>query len=173
MYGILLVIPFLFIRFSLLSYVNKDALPKAARFAPMIGKERIAYYIYQLSNSIIIVYMLFLPIRINSLWLFSLGFVVYSIGLVICIFSIIAFAKPSTNGLNTNEIYHFSRNPMYISYFVIFVGWSLLMQSFLLFIMVLIFQISGHWVILAEERWCKEQFGDDYKQYIKQVKRYI
>ncbi|KXT80927.1 hypothetical protein STRDD11_02106 [Streptococcus sp. DD11] len=29
---------------------NKDALPRAAYFAPMEGKEKIAYAIYQLSN---------------------------------------------------------------------------------------------------------------------------
>lgn len=49
----------------------------------------------------------------------------------------------------------------------------LLTQSRILLGVVLIFQISAHWIILAEERWCIEKFGTVYKQYMKSVRRYI
>jgi len=38
MNGFLLLIPFFLIRFGLLSFLNKQALPRAAHFAPMRGR---------------------------------------------------------------------------------------------------------------------------------------
>jgi len=83
------------------------------------------------------------------------------------------FAFPNVEGLNTNGLYHFSRNPMYIAYFVYFLGTSLLTQSGILFVILVFFQISAHWIILSEERWCIEKFGDSYKEYRTKVPRYF
>lgn len=62
---------------------------------------------------------------------------------------------------------------MYVSYFFYFFGMVLLIQSVLLFCMVLIFQISAHWIILAEERECIKKFGVPYEQYMGKVRRYL
>jgi len=45
----------------------------------------------------------------------------------------------------------------------------MLTQSLILCGIVLIFQSSSHWIILSEERWCIEIFGEAYKQYMKKV----
>ncbi|WP_429084978.1 methyltransferase family protein [Brassicibacter mesophilus] len=45
--------------------------------------------------------------------------------------------------------------------------------SFVLFISLIIFQLAVHWIILYEERWCIKEFGNDYKRYMKKVRRYI
>lgn len=173
MNGILLLIPFLAIRFGLLSALNRKAIQRAAFFAPMQGKEVAAYYIYQISNIGIFLYLLFLRVKADFSWQFYSGCVCYLTGLLICAISTANFSVPDDAGLNTNGMYKFSRNPMYIAYFICFMGMSLLTQSLVLFIIVLIFQISAHWIILAEERWCIQKFGEDYKQYMKKVNRYI
>lgn len=36
-----------------------------------------------------------------------------------------------------------------------------------------VFQISAHWIILAEERWCRQQFGAAYIRYREKVGRYF
>lgn len=169
----LLLIPFLLIRFALLAFINKDAVQRAAHFAPMYGRELAAYLIYQISNISIFVYLLFLKIKMgNRLW-FGFGILCYLLGLLLCAVSIVHFSFPSDEGLNTNGIYHFSRNPMYIAYFICFAGMALLTRSWILFGVVLIFQISAHWIILAEERECIEKFGDSYEKYMREVRRYI
>lgn len=83
------------------------------------------------------------------------------------------FVSPNAKGLNINGIYQLSRNPMYVAYFICFIGMSLLTQSLLLFGIVIIFQVSVHWIILSEERWCIVKFGKSYKEYMKKVRRYI
>lgn len=65
MNAFLLMIPFFFIRFGLMQMVNKEALPRASLFAPLQGKERTAYLVYQLSNIFILLYPLFLKIQVH------------------------------------------------------------------------------------------------------------
>ncbi len=173
MNGFLLLIPFLLIRFGLLSYLNKDAVKRAAHFAPMSGNEAGAYWIYQISNAAIFIYLFFLRVKTDFTWLFFTGMVCYILGLVLCVFSVMGFSSPSSEGLNSKGIYRFSRNPMYVSYFICFVGCAFLTQSLILGGIVLIFQISAHWIILSEERWCMESFGESYREYMKKVRRYI
>lgn len=133
----------------------------------------IAYWIYQISNIAIFVYLYFLKVTIDTSWLFYTGAGIYSTGLLLCAVSIKDFAMPANKEMNDNGIYRFSRNPMYVTYFLIFAGAALLTKSWILFGIVVIFQISAHWVIIAEERWCMEQFGEAYRQYMKKVRRYI
>ena len=53
------------------------------------------------------------------------------------------------------------------------VSTALLTQSPVLFAASLVFQIAGHRIILAEERWCIRKFGNAYVQYMKNVRRYL
>ena len=173
MNGFLLLIPFFILRFGLLLALNPKAVPRAAYFAPMRGAERCAYVIYQLSNLGLFFSLLFLRVDVDFSALFWCGIICYLAGLCLCAASVSAFSSPDEAGLNTNGVYRFSRNPMYVAYFICFAGMALLTRSFLLLGLVLIFQISAHWIILAEERWCLEQFGDAYAQYRKRVRRYL
>ena len=59
MNGFLLLIPFLLIRFGVLSHLDRAAVKRAAFFAPMAGKEIAAYWIYQLSNAAIFIVLIF------------------------------------------------------------------------------------------------------------------
>ena len=173
MNGILLLIPFLLIRFALLSALNQKAIGRAAYFAPMLGKEKIFYYIYQISNVGIFIYLLFLTVKADFSWKFYAGLVCYLLGLGLSAATMVNFSFPDNTGLNVKGMYQLSRNPMYVAYFVCFLGMVMLTQSLILFGIVCIFQISAHWIILAEERWCLEKFGVTYKQYMKRVRRYI
>lgn len=173
MMGLLLIIPFLLIRFILLYFLNNEAVIRAAYFAPLQKNEYIVYYVYQISNTLIFLQIIFSRIKTEFLWLFYMGVTLYILGLFLLTISIVHFARLSKDGLNTEGIYKLSRNPMYVAYFVYFIGCVLLTQSLSLFVFVIIFQLSAHWIILSEERWCIQQFGDRYRQYMNEVRRYI
>lgn len=158
MNGFLLLLPFLLVRFLLLSALNRGAVQRAAYFAPVQGKERTAYYIYQISNIGIFLYLIFLKVIL---------------GICLCAVTVICFSFPDDMGMNRNGIYKFSRNPMYVAYFICFAGMAVLTRSLVLLAVVMVFQVSAHWIILAEERWCMEKFGTAYGQYMKEVRRYI
>lgn len=172
MNAILTVIPLILIRFILLSIVDKESLKRAAFFAPLVGKEKAAYWLYQISNIIIFVYLYFLNIKIDSYW-FYVGLAIYGLGVILCIFSVLNFAKPEENGINLKGLYQVSRNPLYVAYFIYFLGCVLLTQSMILLAILLVFQISAHWIIKSEERWCIQKFGEEYINYMNKVRRYI
>jgi len=77
------------------------------------------------------------------------------------------------NGINLNGLYRVSRNPMYIAYFIYFLGCALLTHSLILLALLIGFQVSAHWIILSEERWCIKKFGEEYIKYMNKVRRYI
>jgi protein-S-isoprenylcysteine O-methyltransferase Ste14 len=172
MNAFLTIIPLIFIRFGLLSILDKEALKRAAFFAPLIGKEKVAYWFYQISNILIFVYLFLLKIATDSYW-FYVGLVIYGLGVLLCLMSVLNFAKPTENGINLKGLYRVSRNPMYVAYFIYFLGCVLLTQSLILFTILLVFQISAHWIILSEERWCVKKFGEEYIKYMNKVRRYF
>lgn len=172
MNALLTIIPLILIRFVFLSILDKEALKRAAFFAPLIGKEKVAYWFYQISNILIFVYLCFLKITTDSYW-FYVGLVIYVLGVLLCLLSVSNFAKPAENGINLKGLYRISRNPLYMAYFIYFLGCVLLTQSLILLAILLVFQISAHWIIQSEERWCVKKFGEEYINYMNKVRRYI
>lgn len=172
MNAIFTVIPILLIRYGLLGLVNKNALKRAALFAPIIGNEKAAFWVYQITTILILVYLFFLKIDTGAGWFYA-GIALYSLGIVLYAISTINYAKPDRNGMNLKGIFKISRNPMYVAYFIIFLGCAVLTESWILFGLLIVFQISAHWIILSEERWCMQQFGEEYKKYMDNVRRYI
>jgi len=166
------VIPLILIRFGLLSILGKEALKRAAFYAPLIGKEKAASMFYQITNILIFVYLCFLKISTDSYW-FYVGLVIYGLGVLLCLVSVLNFAIPAQNGINLKGLYRVSRNPIYLAYFIYFLGCVLLTQSLILLAILLVFQISAHWIILSEERWCVKKFGEEYINYMNKVRRYI
>lgn len=173
MSGYFLLFPFIVIRFLLLYTLEREAPKRAGKFAPIYGKEWIAYSVYQLSTLGIVIYLFLLSYQTDLSLYYVMSTMVYSSGLVLLSGSTLHFAFPSSKGLNTRRFYRWTRHPMYVSYFVYFIGCALLTRSVLLFCIVMTFQLSAHWIILSEERWCIEQFGSEYIEYMKKVRRYV
>ncbi|MDL2317744.1 isoprenylcysteine carboxylmethyltransferase family protein [Eubacteriales bacterium OttesenSCG-928-A19] len=168
----LLLAPLFLIRYGLLSILSKEAAGRAAHFAPMLKNERAAYWVYQGATVAMVVYMFLLKIHTDQPWFYP-GLIAYAIGSLLLVLAIIGFAKPMNIGFQTKGIYSVSRNPMYVAYFLYFLGCAGLTRSILLLAVLLLFQISAHWIILAEERWCRQQYGEAYAQYKSKVRRYI
>jgi protein-S-isoprenylcysteine O-methyltransferase Ste14 len=172
MNGFILLIPVLLIRYGLLYLINADALKRAAFFPQLIGNEKAAFWFYQISTVLIFMYMLFVNVVAGTLWFYA-GMVIYCLGVLLLAVSVINYAKPSRSGINLKGLYRISRNPMYMAYFACFLGCVLLTKSPVLFVLIIVFQVSAHWIILSEERWCKSKFGDEYVQYMTKVNRYF
>lgn len=172
MNAFLTVIPIILIRYGLLSAMSKEGLKRAGLFAPLLGKEKVAFWIYQITTVLTLLCLLLLKIRTDSVW-FYIGLIIYISGIILYAVSVANYANPKINGINVNGLYRISRNPMYIAYFIYFLGCVLLTHSWILFGLLIIFQISAHWIILSEERWCIKKFGTEYIKYMNRVSRYF
>lgn len=170
--GIIIVLPILLVRFLLTSVLSREAVKRAAFFPPTQGLEKPAYLVNIGTTLLILVIPFFLRINIHG-FMGTAGISLSLVALVLYGLSIVHFAGPDTSGINRSGLYAISRNPMYVAFFLYFLGACLMTRSWLLLAVMLIFQVSVHFMILAEERWCREQFGEPYTEYMKKVRRYI
>lgn len=168
----LTLVPIVLIRYVLLRLWSKEAFRRAAFIPPLVGKEIAAFWIYQAASFLLVLYLFFLKVDTAFIG-FYFGVAVYGLGVLLCSVSFINFAKPKANGINVSGLYRISRNPIYVAYFICFLGCAIVTDSWVLLILLAVFQISAHWVILSEERWCINQFGAEYLRYMQQVRRYV
>lgn len=124
MSGFWLLLIFLIVRFGLLYIIKKEAIQRAGYFAPIQKSEKIAYYIYQFSNMALLICLIVSSIKIDFSLQFYLGLSLFLVGILLCAISVVCFAFPNDEGLNINGIYKYSRNPIYVAYFVCFLGMS-------------------------------------------------
>jgi protein-S-isoprenylcysteine O-methyltransferase Ste14 len=169
--GFFLLLPVIILRYGLLAFLGFDALKRASHFPPLKGREAAVLWVYQISNLLMLFYLIFL--RVEYGFFFYLGLIVYMLGTVSYTASIIHFAQPGKDGINRRGLYSISRNPMYVSYFIYFLGCSMLTSSWFLMVLLLLFQVSVHRIVLSEEIWCKSKFGSSYLVYMNRVRRYI
>ena len=168
----LLLIPIVLIRYPLMRRISMDAFKRAQHSAVSDTKERFAVNAYQITLFALFGYLFFLKIQFNSV-LHYMGLGLYILGTVLYIKSIVDYAKPAAGGINKAGLYRYSRNPMYVAFFIYFLGICLFVESWWYVAILMLFQLSVHYLILAEERWCIQQFGEEYKRYMKEVRRYV
>jgi protein-S-isoprenylcysteine O-methyltransferase Ste14 len=75
--------------------------------------------------------------------------------------------------LRTSGIYGLSRNPMYSSFIFMNTATFLFLPSILLLVVMLYGMIVHHFIILGEERYLLNEFGEEFKAYKSRVPRYF
>ena len=121
---------------------------------------------------LLIVYSIALPLKLDMGW-FYFGFIIYVLSLLFGFVAMINFAQTPLDEPATKGVYMISRNPMYFSMFMAFVGVSLACASWLFLLLTAIWFILGDWGVRAEERLCLEIYGDSYRKYMNRTSRWI
>jgi protein-S-isoprenylcysteine O-methyltransferase Ste14 len=110
--------------------------------------------------------------------LFTVAFLIF--GLVFIILSLAFLGKSVRLGLPTEQtefktggIYQISRNPMYIGLHFFTLASMVYTLHPLVMIMGIYSFVVYHLIILGEERFLTERFGETYKSYQQKVRRYI
>ena len=111
------------------------------------------------------------------------GYVLFIIGLAIMIYCIVSFG---TRGLGTlspafptqklvlQGLYKYSRNPMYVGVLMILIGEAIVFKSIHLSVYTLLVFLGFHlFIIYFEEPRLKRDFGEEYKAYMTEVRRWI
>lgn len=96
------------------------------------------------------------------------------------IFNIICFNSfaNNPNPLNTKGIYKYSRNPMYVSGLLVFLGFAIMgwgsgIVSYVYAFLVLVWVISTHYMVKSEEKFLEKKYGEEYLTYKSKVRRYL
>ena len=82
--------------------------------------------------------------------------------------------RRETTRIVTTGIYRFSRNPIYLGWFLVMMGAGLEKLSlFYVAISALMVAVLRWFVVIPEERYLVESFGDEYLQYRSRVRRWL
>jgi hypothetical protein len=168
--GFLLILPMLGLRYGIPALIRKDALAELDYFPPVQGVEKTALKVDFLSNT----FLVFSPLLAKiQPWSFaaSIAWVIYLTGIGLMLASLVQYSK--NPGLKNTGVFRYSRNPICLGYFLIYIGTSLLIGSWFHLGLAVIYQIAVHFLILSEERWCRKSFGAHYQNYLESTPRYI
>ncbi|MBT3620755.1 MAG: hypothetical protein HN523_10055 [Porticoccaceae bacterium] len=73
----------------------------------------------------------------------------------------------------TQGPYQYTRNPLYAADSFIFIGFALLGNSLLLFILMASLTLIVLLLLLVEEPWLLEQYGGKYQDYSEKTPRFL
>lgn len=76
-------------------------------------------------------------------------------------------------GLVTTGPFAYSRNPMYVAWTALYVGIAFIINTVWLFIILPIVMLATHIIVQREEHTLESEFGDDYRDYRNNVRRYL
>ncbi len=147
-------------RSSLPSDIKRSKLEKSA---PLIGNS-----VWLLA----IIYSIFLPLQLGTLWFYP-GLVIFLIGLGVLITATINFTAAPFDKPITHGIYHYSRHPMYLATFLIFLGTSIATASWVFFLLGIANIFWMRTELLVEERYCLKRYSDTYSEYMNGTPRWI
>ena len=136
---------------------------KTQKTFTLIGK------LFSLINIILIILS---PVKFGDIE-FVIGLIIYLIGVTGLVISILNFKNAPFDKPIAMGLYKISRNPQIVAVFIIFIGYTLLIGSWLSIIILLFSFIGQHFSLLGEEKRLTEQYGDSYLDYKKKVPRYF
>ncbi len=117
---------------------------------------------------------------VQSTFLQSFSIMLLGIGLIIVTLSLVHLGRSTRLGLPTGNttlkttgIYRFSRNPMYFGFNLLTIASMLYCVNIVLPIMGIYSMITYHLIILGEEKFLEERFGEEYSSYKKKTGRYF
>jgi len=118
------------------------------------------------------VYSIFLPLKLGTVW-FYVGLPIALAGLIAGTIVLVNWAKAPLDKPVTGGLYRYSRHPMYITSFFFFLGVSLATASWVFLVFTIVINVASLYSSRLEEQGCLEQYGDAYRDYMKQTPRWL
>lgn len=121
---------------------------------------------------VILVLSIFIPLKVGTTW-FVVGISIFAVAMIAYAFTLYAYATAPENAAITQGMYAISRNPMYLCFQVAMFGVCIASASIWLLVAMIPFNIFTHLLILGEERYCIETYGESYLNYKEKTPRYF
>lgn len=118
------------------------------------------------------IYSIFLPLRIGTAWFYT-GLSIYILGMIIGIIAITSIAATQPGKPFTKGMYRYSRHPLLVSMFLVFLSIGVATTSWLYLLLSAILMVVTHFMVAIEERSCLEKFGDTYREYMNRTPRWL
>jgi protein-S-isoprenylcysteine O-methyltransferase Ste14 len=114
-------------------------------------------------------------------WTNPIGSLLFLAGMVLLYLSLwnlgrftkMGLPKNDEIALQTSGIYRLSRNPMYFGLIILAVASTMLLPNLLNMMLTIAGILIHHRIILREEAFLEEKFGEKYREYKRRTRRYF
>ena len=164
---------FYFVSTSIISYiVNEKGYKRGGDISWVKKKDKQVFVFSQIAYFTVLILTVWIPIKPEQSF-FWVGIAMYFVSLILAYYTGINFVTTPLDKPVTKGIYKIGRNPNYIINALIVISCTMMSGVWIIIIALIPYIVSIHYVILAEERYCKEIYKNEYEIYLKNVKRYI
>jgi protein-S-isoprenylcysteine O-methyltransferase Ste14 len=128
-----------------------------------------------ISKSLVLIFqviLIFSPLAIGSIEFF-VGMIIFLLGIVGEVTAVINFKMTPLHEPVTRGLYKYSRNPQETMLSIAFFGACFAVGSWFLIFLFGFSRIFNHFHILAQEQACLKEYGEGYREYMKEVPRYF
>lgn len=153
-------------------FVNKDAGKRLVDTSWYSKKEKRLIFPSMIFSYGLALYSIAVPLKLGTVWFYT-GLIIYVMGIIPLIMAYHNYATTPLNEPIVKGIYRKSRNPIYFFTSIMFLGAIIASASWLMLVLAILYSIVGHYIILAEERYCLREYGESYNKYMNQTPRYF
>jgi protein-S-isoprenylcysteine O-methyltransferase Ste14 len=118
------------------------------------------------------IFSIFLPLKLGTAW-FYVGLALCVIGVVIWTVAIVNIVQVPLGEPWERGLYRYSRHPMFIAESLILLGTGIASASWIFLLFAVVSITLSAILVLAEERSCREKYGDSYCTYINRTPRWM
>jgi protein-S-isoprenylcysteine O-methyltransferase Ste14 len=172
MFLIVIGLSFLIIRLFFNGAKSQESSRRHSTTPQYSGLEKKLSHLSTVTLLATLVYSVFSPLKLGSGWLYA-GLLVYLFGMIFGFIAMINFAVAPLDKPATKGAYRFSRNPMYFSMFLMFIGIGVACSSWVFVLLTIIWLTLADRGVAAEERLCLETYGEAYREYMDRTPRWI
>ncbi|MBN2039810.1 MAG: isoprenylcysteine carboxylmethyltransferase family protein [Spirochaetes bacterium] len=120
----------------------------------------------------LLVYPVFLQIHFNSVFFYA-GLAVFILSAIGAVTSFINYFSTPLDQTICRGMYKISRNPIYVTVTAMGFGMALMLHSPVIAVILAILSILQHLIILEEEEFCINRYGESYIEFRQRVPRYL
>jgi len=111
-----------------------------------------------------------------------IGFGILIVGVGLATWGIVTFRRARTaviphhaaSQLVASGPYRFTRNPMYVGLTIVYTGGAVVLNSaWPLILLPVVLIVLAHFVVVREEQYLNDAFGDEYAAYRSRVRRWL
>jgi protein-S-isoprenylcysteine O-methyltransferase Ste14 len=164
------IIPLIVYWFSGVKFLFSKRMPESP--PPQKRKDKILSMVLVVTMFFSFFYSIFVPFKLGTIW-FYIGLLVYLVGTFLVIISMINFATTPMDKPVTKGLYRFSRNHMFIGFFLVYLGVATACISWAYLLMTVLFIVIVNYMSPFEEAITLGHYGIAYEDYMKKTPKWV
>lgn len=169
----LLVIPVWLSSWIIFMIAGKDVVKRISDTSWCTSKDKVAGAVSMVIYYGLIIYSIGVPLMPpESVW-FIIGMIIFILGTIPFLIACSNFAATPLDEPIVRGVYKISRNPLFFFTAVYLLGASVASASWLMILLLILYNIFQHFLALGEERHCLKTYGESFNEYMKKVPRYF